>query len=68
MEAIKWEYGVIAIPMTADFVASLNKAGEDGWEAWCVLGADQETARVGLKRPARLITLSTDVPSTLARV
>lgn len=62
---VQWENGVMSIPLTADFSMTLNKAGEDGWEAWAVLGGDEENVRVAVKRHKRLISMSTDIMGAL---
>lgn len=64
-EVIKWENGILQIPLTAEFTATLDKAGEDGWEAWGILGVDGQNVKVAVKRPKRKITLSTDINSAL---
>lgn len=62
---VQWENGVMSIPQTADFAMTLNKAGEDGWEPWAVLGGDDANVRVAVKRYKRLISMSTDVKGAL---
>lgn len=65
VEAIKWENGILSIPLTAEFTATLDKAGEDGWEPWGMLGMDKDNVRIAVKRPKRKISLSTDVNGAL---
>lgn len=62
---IKWENGVMGIPLTADFSATLDKAGEDGWEPWAVVGSDETVVRVAVKRHKRLVSMSTDIKGAL---
>lgn len=63
-EVIKWENAFLVIPATAELVPVLNKAGEEGWEAWAVIGIDQETnsVRIAMKRIKRLVSLATEMP------
>jgi hypothetical protein len=69
MDMIKWENGIISFPPNADWVGTLDKAGEDGWEYCGVLGIDPATQniRVAVKRHKRTITLATEMPGGLVR-
>ena len=67
LDTTKWENGIIGIPANADFVASLDKIGEESWEPWAVLGADPQSqiVRVAVKRPKRLIEISGSMPGNI---
>jgi hypothetical protein len=62
---IQWEYGVMGIPLQANFVETLNQAGTEGWEAWSIVGQDNESVRIAVKRHKRKVLLSTDVKGAL---
>lgn len=63
----QWENGILSIPIQAEMVPVLDKAGDDGWEPWAIVGVDQEAqhVRIAVKRPKRAITLSTDINGAL---
>lgn len=68
-DVIQWENGVISMPQDANFTATLDKAGEDSWEPWAVMGIDPTTQaiRIAVKRHKRKISLSTDINSALGK-
>ena len=49
---IKWETGLLDIPLVANMVEILDKAGEDGWEPWGIIGVDnnKQVLRIAIKR------------------
>lgn len=55
----RWEYIPIIIPPTADLVASLNKAGKDGWEIIAAVSqTEQGTLWLAKRRKRKLIDAS----------
>jgi len=64
MEAIKWENGIISIPLNSNLVGALDQAGNENWEPWAVLGADETNVRIAVKRPKRAITVATEMPGS----
>lgn len=66
-EPVQWENGLLSIPITAEMVPVLDKAGEEGWEPWAVVGVDekQNHVRIAVKRHKRKISLSTDINGAL---
>lgn len=65
MEAVKWENGILSIPIKSEMIPVLDQAGNDGWEPWAVIGVDdkEQTVRIAVKRPKRMISLATEMPS-----
>lgn len=64
---VQWESGIMSIPANADLALTLNKAGEEGWEPWAILGSDDNgvTVKIALKRHKRKVLLSTDIKGAL---
>lgn len=65
MDNIKWENAVTIIPVNANITETLNKAGEDGWEPWAILGSDGQMVQIALKRHKRLVNIVSDIPQGL---
>lgn len=65
MDNIKWENVVTIIPVNANIIEVLNKAGDDGWEPWAVLGSDEQMVQIALKRHKRLVSIVSDIPQGL---
>jgi hypothetical protein len=64
-DLIKWENGLVNIPLNAPLVEALNQVGNEGWEPWAVMGADDKNIRIAVKRYRRAITLATTIPNGL---
>jgi hypothetical protein len=62
MEAIKWENGFMEIPVSSEMIPALDQAGAEGWEPWAIIGLNNNTVRIAIKRPKRLLTLATEMP------
>lgn len=65
MSDIKWENQIGAVPAN-DIMGGLNKAGLDGWEPWWILGPlpqQEGMIAVAIKRPKRLVSIATSLPS-----